>query len=80
MHLASVALVTDPKVSVRLIMDSRSNKYSHLSIAFVSAMQMQVLWSKDARALPRAQRIAHAQTCDRQTNIMQCSIHEDPRI
>lgn len=67
MHLASVALVTDPKVSVKLIMDSSSNKYGHLSIAFCYCNAMQVLSSKDARALPHATcaRIAHAQRCDR---------------
>ena len=69
MHLASVALVTDPKVSVKLIMDSSSNKYGHLSIAFCYCNAMQVLWSKDARALSHATcaRIAHiaCERCDR---------------
>ena len=50
MHLPSVALETDPKVSVRLIMDSSSNiKYSHRPI-----VRCRCNGTMDARALPRA--------------------------
>ena len=81
MHPASAALVTNPKVGIRLTMDSSSSKYSHLSIATVHDCNAGAKVQGCARIatgpgpqrdpVPTATcaRIAHAQTCYRQSSI-----------